>query len=65
MILGAQEMKTGPDALGIVENMSESGEHENGIGRTQYRRIRVRAQNMKTGPDALVTAKNESGSTKH
>jgi hypothetical protein len=46
-------MKTGPDALGKVENESEQAHHENG------------SQNVKKEPDAVCTAENESGSAKH
>jgi hypothetical protein len=41
---GTQNVKTGHDALGTVENMSESGKHENEKGRPWYRRKRVRAR---------------------
>jgi hypothetical protein len=34
---GAQNMKTGPDALGNVENESGRGKHENGTRRPRYR----------------------------
>jgi hypothetical protein len=40
--LGAQNMKTGLDALGTFENESGSAKHENGTRRLQYRRKRVR-----------------------
>jgi hypothetical protein len=73
---GAQNMKTGPNALGTVENMSSSGKQENGTRRPRYRRkrdetpsvppkMRPDAQNMKMRPDALGTAENESGHAKH
>jgi hypothetical protein len=39
---GAQNMKTGPDALKTAENESGSEKHENGTRRPQYRRKRVR-----------------------
>jgi hypothetical protein len=35
--LGAQNIKTGPVALGTTENMSGSAKHENGTGRPRYR----------------------------
>jgi hypothetical protein len=38
----AQNMKTGPDALGNAENNSGSEKHENGTRRPRYRRKRVR-----------------------
>jgi ferredoxin len=40
--LGAQNMKTGPDALGTAENEYGSTKHENGTRRTRHRRKRVR-----------------------
>jgi hypothetical protein len=39
----AQNMKTGPDALGTAENESGSAKHEKGTRRPPYRRKRVRA----------------------
>jgi hypothetical protein len=78
MSQGAQNMKTGPDALGTAENESERAKHENGTRHPRYRgkrlweptpsiplKISSSAQNMKTGPDALRTAKNESHRAKH
>jgi hypothetical protein len=48
---GAQNMKTGPDALGTVENESGSVKKENEIQRPRYRRKRVRARkNIKRDP---------------
>jgi hypothetical protein len=35
---GAQNMKTGPNALVSAENMSGSGKHENGTRRIRHRR---------------------------
>jgi hypothetical protein len=35
---GAQNMKTGPDALGTVENDSRSSKHENGTRLPRFRR---------------------------
>jgi hypothetical protein len=35
---GAQNMKTGPDALGPAENESGSTKHKNGSRRRRYRR---------------------------
>jgi hypothetical protein len=43
---GAQNMKTGPDAIGIAENEFGSAKHENGIRRTRYRRKWVRARKI-------------------
>jgi hypothetical protein len=37
-VSGAQNIKTGPDALGIAENMSGSRKHENGTRRPWYDR---------------------------
>jgi hypothetical protein len=37
----AQNIKTGLDALGTVENESGSAKHENGTRRPRYRRKRV------------------------
>jgi hypothetical protein len=54
MSMSAQNMKTGPDAVGTAENESGSAKHENGT-----------AQNLKMGPDALGTVKNGSGSAKY
>jgi hypothetical protein len=34
---GAQNLKTGPDAVDIAENESGSAKHENETRRTQYR----------------------------
>jgi hypothetical protein len=39
---GGQNMKTGPDLLGTVENKSGSAKHENGTRRPRYHRKRVR-----------------------
>jgi hypothetical protein len=51
---GAQNMKTGHDAVGTAENESGHAKHENGTWRPPYRRKRVRERkNMKTGADAL------------
>jgi hypothetical protein len=40
-------MKTGPSALGIVENVSRSAKHENGTRRPPHRQKHVRER--KTG----------------
>jgi hypothetical protein len=40
--LGAQNMKTGPDAVGTAENGSGSAKHDNRTRCRRYRRIRVR-----------------------
>jgi hypothetical protein len=67
MSSGAQNMKTGLDALDTAENESGSAKHQNG---TQYP-LAVRpkmssgVQNMKTVADALGTTENESGRAKH
>jgi hypothetical protein len=39
---GAQNMKTGPDALGVVENESELAKHEKRTRRPRFRRKGVR-----------------------
>jgi hypothetical protein len=39
---GAQNTKTGPDALRTAENVFESAKHENGTRRRRYRQKRVR-----------------------
>jgi hypothetical protein len=55
---GAQNMKMGPDELGIVENMSVSAKHENGTGRPRYRRKRVRERKTrKQAPTPSVPLK--------
>jgi hypothetical protein len=41
MSRGGQNMKTGPDTLGIAENESGRAKHENGTRRTRHRRKRV------------------------
>jgi hypothetical protein len=38
---GAQNMKTGPDAIGTAENEFGSAKHEDGTRRPRYRRILV------------------------
>jgi hypothetical protein len=53
---GAQNMKTGLDALGTVEKESRSAKHENGTRRPRTAEMIPGAQNMKTGLDALGTA---------
>jgi hypothetical protein len=65
MSLGAQNKKTGPDAVGTTKNMSMRGKHEKGIGRPSVLpKTSPEAQNIKTGPDALNTAENEYGRAK-
>jgi hypothetical protein len=58
-------MKTGPDAVGTAENLSERTKYENGTKRPRYNRKLVFAQNMKTGTGALGTAGNESERVKY
>jgi hypothetical protein len=41
---GAQNLKTGPDALVTAKNMSGSAKLENGSRRPRYRRKRVRGR---------------------
>jgi hypothetical protein len=64
---GAQNMKTGLDALGTSENESGRTKQENGTRRPPHRRkkMSIGAQNMKTETDALCTAENDSGRAKH
>jgi hypothetical protein len=61
---GAQNMRTGLDALGIAENKSERATHETGPDTYVPPKTSRGAQNMKTGPDALGTDENESGRTR-
>jgi hypothetical protein len=57
----AQNMKTGTDTLGSVENESGRAKHENGSRCPRYGRKRFRARKgMNTGLDSLVAAENES-----
>jgi hypothetical protein len=44
---GAQNMKTGPDALGTVENESGSVKNENGTQRPRYHQKRVLARKIR------------------
>jgi hypothetical protein len=44
MSQGAQNVKTGPDALGTAENMFGSEKHENEKGNPRYGRKRVQAR---------------------
>jgi hypothetical protein len=59
-------MKTGPDALGIVEIEFGGIKHVNVTRRPRYhpKRVRVR-KNLKMGPDDLEIAENEFESAKH
>jgi hypothetical protein len=62
---GAQNVKTGRDALGTAENEFGSAKLENGIRRPWYRRKRVRARKKENmGPDAPNIVENESVSAK-
>jgi hypothetical protein len=45
---GAQNMKTGPDAVGTAENEYGDAKQENGTRRPQKRRKRVRARKTRT-----------------
>jgi hypothetical protein len=62
---GAQDLKTGHDALGIAGKDSGRSKHEIKSRRPRYRRKRVREGNMKSGADALSSAENEYGRAKH
>jgi hypothetical protein len=62
MSLGAQNMKTGPDALGNAKNMSGSAKYENGSRRPRYRRKRVRArETWKRDPMPAILPKTSLG----
>jgi hypothetical protein len=65
MSRGAQNLKTGPDALGTAEN--ESGRKTLKLDRIPSvpPKTSPGAQNMEMGPDALGTAENESERAKH
>jgi hypothetical protein len=55
---GAQNMKSGSDALGTTENESDSAKHENGTRRPRYRGKRVRdRQTWKRDPTPSVPPK--------
>jgi hypothetical protein len=59
---GAQNMKTGPDALGITENESENAKHENGTRRPRYRLKRVRMRKtLQWDPTLSVQPKMSAG----
>jgi hypothetical protein len=58
MSLGAQNMKTVPDALVTAENHYGSAKQEKWTSTSVPPKMSPGAQNMKTGPDALGTAKN-------
>jgi hypothetical protein len=62
---GAQNIKTGPEALGTAENETRSPKHEKGADTIGTAETSQGAQKKKTGPDALGTAENMSGSEKH
>jgi hypothetical protein len=58
----AQNMKTKPDALGIAENMSGNGKHDNEIWRHPFRRKRIQARKRwKRDPTHTVPPKASSG----
>jgi hypothetical protein len=59
---GAQNMKTGPDALGTAENMFGSGKHEK-LNETPLVRPKTskETQNMKMGTTSSVTLKTSPG----
>jgi hypothetical protein len=63
MSQGAQNKKTGLDALGTVEN--DYGCTKRGQTPSVWPKTSPREQNMKKGPDALGTAENMSRSRKH
>jgi hypothetical protein len=58
----AQNMKTGPDALGTAENESDNAKHENGTRRTRHRRNRVRERKtLKRDPTTSLLLKMNVG----
>jgi hypothetical protein len=60
--LGAQNMKTGLDALGNVENESWRAKHENGTRCPRYRRKCVRARKTrKRDPTPSASPKTSPG----
>jgi hypothetical protein len=61
---GAQNIKTGPDALGTVENESGCENMKAGPDALSTVENESGSEKMKTGPDALITAENDSGSAK-
>jgi hypothetical protein len=59
---GAQNMKTGHDALGSAQNWFGSAEHENGNRRRRYRQKRVREhKTRKRDPSPSVPPKLSPG----
>jgi hypothetical protein len=57
--LGAQNMKTRPDAHGTAENESERAKHENGTRRTRNHRKRFRVRKTcKRDPTPSVSPKD-------
>jgi hypothetical protein len=62
---GVPNMKTGLDALGIVENESESAKHENRTRPLGTAENESGSVNIKTGPDPLGSVENDSGHVKH
>jgi hypothetical protein len=62
MCPGAQNMKTGPEALGTAENESGSTKHENGTRRSSYRQKRVReCKTLKRETTPSLPPKNSPG----
>jgi hypothetical protein len=62
MSQGAQNMKTGPDAIGNVEKESGRPKYENGTRRPRYRLKRVRARKtIKRDPTLSVPPKTSPG----
>jgi hypothetical protein len=62
---GAQNMKTGPGALGTVENEFGAQNMKTGPDDLSTIENEFGAQNMKTGPDVIGTVGNESESAKY
>jgi hypothetical protein len=62
---GAQNMKTGPNALGTAEHESERAKYENRTRRTRHRRKLVRERKTWKMDPTPSYRWNEFGSAKH
>jgi hypothetical protein len=65
MCPGAQNMKTGSNALGTTENELGAQKIKTGPTPSVLPKMSSGAQNMETEPDDLGTAKNESERAKY
>jgi hypothetical protein len=65
MSLGAQNMKTEPDAVGTAENEFCCAKHEQDPTPSVSPKTSPGAQNLKTGLDALDTYENMPENAKH